>query len=72
MTLKELYDSLSYEREIVSQRKKLRKKIEETCYVSDATVYRWVSGEIIPDRLAQMKIAEITGKPVNELFPSTK
>ena len=41
----------------------------EACGVSQATVYRWISSEITPDKLQQEAIARITGKTVVELFP---
>lgn len=50
--------------------KEFREKIAKECGVSDMTVYRWLSGEIVPEKLKREKIAEITGLPVDELFPN--
>lgn len=40
------------------------------CHVSPATVYRWVAGAVEPAYLYKEKVSEITGIPVEELFPS--
>lgn len=48
----------------------LRKRIAEGCGVSEKTIYRWLTGEVIPDKLKREKIAEIIGQPVDVLFPN--
>jgi len=40
--------------------------------VAPMTVYRWLAGEIVPEKLKREKVAEITGQPVDELFPLVK
>lgn len=62
-TLSEYYQSL------LDQPFELRKKIAKECDVSIATVYRWLRGLGIPDKLKREKVAEIIGKPIEELFP---
>jgi len=43
-------------------------RISTECGVSKVTVYRWISGKVVPDKLKREKIAEITGIVVDELF----
>lgn len=66
MALKEYYQSLEEE----SPRSKFRKRIIHECGVARLTAYRWLSGEITPEKLKRDKIAEVSGLSVEELFPS--
>lgn len=66
MTLRDYYNNQS----LSSPQRELREKIAAACGVAEMTVYRWLSGEIVPDKLKREKIAEITGIPVDELFPN--
>lgn len=64
MELKEYYESLR------NHQMKFRMKIQNDCGVTATSVYRWVTGDVIPgSKLVRDKIAEITGIPVDELFP---
>lgn len=63
--LKDYYDSLTVE----DSRVLLRNKLAEECGVTIMTVYRWINGEVIPDKLKREKISEIVGIPIDELFP---
>lgn len=67
MDLKEFYKNLP---EKVVPKKDFREKIASACGVSEMTVFRWLSGEIIPEKLKREKIAEIAKMPVVELFPN--
>ncbi|MCD7973407.1 MAG: helix-turn-helix domain-containing protein [Candidatus Azobacteroides sp.] len=44
------------------------KKIAQQCGVRKGSVYRWISGKVVPDKLKQEKISELTGIPVENLF----
>lgn len=65
MNLKEFYSDLQNQ---PTPQKEFRDKIASACGVTEMTVYRWLSGEIIPEKLKREKIAELTGLPVDELF----
>lgn len=52
--------------------KEFRGKVAEACGVAEMTVYRWLSGEIIPEKLKRDKIAEVSGLSVEELFPGVE
>ena len=67
VTLSEYYKQL---RDAPAPQRDFREKIARACGVSDMTVYRWLSGEIVPEKLKREKIAEITGLTVDELFPN--
>lgn len=69
MTLKEYYQSLA---ERSTPRKELRNKIVAECGIKELTVYRYLSGEIVPDKLKRERIAQITGIPEEELFPNAQ
>ena len=66
--LKDYYDSLAVE----DPRVQLRNKLAKECGVTIMTVYRWINGEIIPDKLKREKISEIVGIAVDELFPEAE
>jgi transcriptional regulator with XRE-family HTH domain len=67
MTLKEYYDKVG---ESPNPKQGFRMKVSEACDVTEMTVYRWLSGEIIPEKLKREKLSEITGLPVEQLFPN--
>lgn len=52
-----------------SPQKEFRMKLAEACGVSEMTVFRWLSGDIIPEKLKREKISELSGLPIDELFP---
>ena len=69
MTLKRYYDSLG------KPQTELRETISEECGVTPTTVFRWLAGEIVPDKLKRAKIAEIINRynpdiNVADLFPT--
>lgn len=66
MGLKEYYESLP---ERVVPKKEFRERIASACGVTEMTVFRWLRGEIKPEKLKREKIAEIVRMPVVELFP---
>lgn len=66
MALQDYYKELG--RRFTPQ-KEFRDKIAGACGVSEMTVFRWLSGDIIPEKLKREKIAEVTGLSVDELFP---
>lgn len=67
MDLKEFYNDLQSQ---PTPQKEFRDKIASACGVTEMTVYRWLSGEIIPEKLKREKVAEITSIPVDDLFPN--
>lgn len=64
VTLKDYLDSI----DLPNPKPLMIARIAKECGVSKVTVYRWVSGKVIPDKLKKEKIAEITGVGVDELF----
>lgn len=68
MDFKEFYNELQSTQP--TPQKEFRNKIAFECDVTEMTVYRWLSGEIVPDKLKREKVAEITGLSVDELFPN--
>lgn len=68
MVLKEYYNSLADR--TTPPKKEFREKIASACGVTEMTVFRWISGEIVPDKLKREKIAEIAGIQVQQLFPN--
>ena len=67
MTLREHYDKLVA---LKTPAQEFREGVAEACGVTEKTVYSWLSGEIIPEKLKREKIAELTGIPADELFPA--
>lgn len=51
-------------------KKEAIKKLSKECCVTTTTVYRWISGEIIPDALKRKTIARLLSKDEKELFPN--
>lgn len=50
-------------------KQEFREMIAEACGVAPSTVNRWISGEVIPEKLKREKVSEILSIPVDELFP---
>lgn len=67
MTLKDYYEKVPR-----GQKKKFRKKVAEECDVSELHVYKWVNEGHHPDKLKKRAISEITGVPVEQLFPKAE
>ena len=67
MALKDYYKELGKRS---TPQKEFRDKIAAACGVANMTVYRWMSGEIVPEKLKREKIAEVSGISVDELFPN--
>jgi len=61
-----------YHQSLIDAPINLKDRIAKECGVSIATVYRWIKGWGMPDKLKKEKIAEIIGKPVEELFPTSE
>jgi transcriptional regulator with XRE-family HTH domain len=66
MALQDYYQELGKRS---TPQKEFRELLATHCGVAEMTVYRWLSGEVVPDKLKREKIAEVTGKSVEELFP---
>lgn len=69
MTLKDYYTDLKAR---PTPADLFRKKIAEDCGVDERTTYRWLTGEIIPDKLKRKAIANVAGINEEDLFPETK
>ncbi len=67
MTLKEFYQNIPKNR---APRAEFRRRLAGECKVSVMTIYRWLSGDVTPGALERDKISEITGIPVDDLFPN--
>ncbi len=46
--------------------------LKDECCVTLATVYRWVNGSAVPDRLKRKVIARSLGIPEEYLFPENE
>lgn len=66
MALREYYEELKAKDVPADE---FRKKIASACGVSEKSVYRWLSGEIVPDKLKRKAIALIAEKKEEDLFP---
>jgi|GEM_PF-553159 Helix-turn-helix. len=66
MAFKDYILSISDKR--TTERTMMLTKIAEECGVNLSTVYKWVNGQSVPDKLKREKIASLTGKTVEELF----
>lgn len=66
MAFKDYVDSLPNLRD-----EKIKEIAKATCSHIN-TVYRWMNGTITPPPLKQKVISEVTGLPVEQLFPTTK
>lgn len=60
-----------YIKSLPNQQQETIKKLAELTCSSTTSVYRWISGDIIPPALKQKVIAEYLGKSIEELFPNT-
>lgn len=63
MTLKDYYESIQ------DPKKLFIDKISSETMTSVSTIYKWISGEIIPPPIKKRIISEITGISESELFP---
>lgn len=55
-----------------NQKRQLVKLLMEKTQTSESTVYRWISGVIVPPPIKQQIIADVLGEPVEQLFPKKK
>lgn len=69
MTLKDYYAELKAR---PTPSDEFRKKIADECGVDERTTYRWLSGEITPDKLKRKAIANVACISEEELFPELK
>lgn len=69
MALKEYYQELG---KISTPQQEFRKMLARECDVTEMTVYRWLTGKVVPHKLKQEKIAELTGIAVEVLFPNNQ
>lgn len=67
MALKDYYQELGKRS---TPQKEFRDLICKECGVAPMTVFRWLSGEVIPDKLKREKIADICCLSIEELFPN--
>lgn len=67
MELKEYYENLG---ERSTPKKQFRILLATECGVAEMTVFRWLSGEVVPGKLKREKVAELTNLSVEELFPN--
>jgi transcriptional regulator with XRE-family HTH domain len=51
-------------------KQEFRAQIAAACGVAPSTVMRWVSGEIIPEKLKREKVSELLDISVEELWPN--
>lgn len=70
MNFSDYYQSL--ERVTVSPQKALRLEVMKTCDCSEATVFRWLSGDTKPGKLQREAISNLLGIAQDELFPEDK
>ncbi|MDR1624136.1 MAG: XRE family transcriptional regulator [Tannerellaceae bacterium] len=63
MTFRDYINSLPNLKE-----KELKKIAEVTCS-HITTVYRWMNGTVDPPKVKQKIIADVTGLPIEDLFP---
>lgn len=54
---------------LTNERTEFVKRISNITVASEATVYRWISGEFYPSMARRKLIANELGKTVEELFP---
>lgn len=52
-----------------TERARIVKLLMEKTQTSESVVYRWLSGQITPPPIKQRIIAEVLGRPIEELFP---
>ena len=63
---------IDYMKSLPNQQQDTVKKLAELTFTSPSTVYRWISGEIVPPMIKKKIIAEYLGKSVEELFPNNQ
>lgn len=54
---------------LTNERTEFVKRISEITVASEATVYRWMSGEFYPSMARRKLIAKELNKTIEELFP---
>ena len=54
------------------ERSKLVARLSEATMTTPATVYKWLSGRILPPPLKRRIVADMMGVPVEKLFPNDK
>jgi hypothetical protein len=69
MTLREFYDQIPPRS---APRKDFRDAVAKACGVEPITIYRWLSGEVVPEKLKREEVSKIIGLPVEELFPTVE
>ena len=67
MTFYEIYKRI----ESVEKKRAFRKKIINACMIEPGSFYTWITRKKVSP-LAQLKIAEVLEKPIDELFPTEK
>lgn len=60
----------SYVKSLPNERQEIIAQLASQCRVTKITVYRWISGEFIPDALKRKVIADFLGKNEKELWPN--
>jgi len=70
MDFKTYYKKLRRVENYKTPKQEFRETIAAACGVAPSTVMRWVSGEIIPEKLKREKVAEILKINVEILWPN--
>ncbi len=70
--LKDYYKKLKNKTVESPKKAFIRKAMKECDVKSEQTIYRWISGEVKPDKLRQEKLSKLTGIPVDELFKASE
>lgn len=60
----------SYVKSLPNERQEIVSQLAAQCRVTMTTVYRWISGDFMPDALKRKVIAEFLGKTEKELWPN--
>jgi Helix-turn-helix. len=63
-------DFCSYVKSLPNERQEVITQLARLCRVTNTTVYRWISGDFIPDALKRKVIAEFLGKTEKDLWPN--
>ncbi len=63
-------DFCSYVKSLPNERQEVITQLARLCCVTNTTVYRWISGDFIPDALKRKVIAEFLGKTEKDLWPN--
>lgn len=70
MDFKTYYSKLREVKNYKTPKQEFRETIARACGVAPSTVMRWVSGEIIPEKLKREKVSELLEIPVDQLWPN--